>query len=91
MKKKKTSTSDLYTAELRTMGRSYTGIGTTALEAIEHINAKTARTSGILTVSKDGTHKERVVGRVLVTRAFSSAGMTREVALRGVASLFDGL
>jgi len=79
----------IYTAKVIIFGKTFTAKGDTATEAIANLQPGNAKGRVILCVEKDGKTRERVLPAPVATRLFNSRGMSREVALKNAASLFD--
>lgn len=87
----KKTVSKLYSASMKVMGKTFTGKGKTIQEAIASIKPGNVAGMVILTVSKGDKSKERVLGALVVKRAFNMAGMSQEVALKNLSNMFDGI
>lgn len=79
-----------YVATLSTYGRVFSASGLTIAGAIGNITPGTIRGKAILTLSRNGKSKERVLMPVPTMRLFNTSGLSREIQLKSVASLFQG-
>lgn len=79
-----------YTASVKILGRVYTATGTTAKDAFLNLKPNgVARGMGILTLSKDGVSREKILPSVQISRMFSPSPLVREIALKNVGLRFD--
>lgn len=88
IKKIKKSTRE-YTASIKVLGKIYTATGTSLREAIEELTPEKGKGVSILTISKGGMSKERVLNFGQTFRLFSASKLMREVALKNTCLLFD--
>lgn len=91
--KKKTSkrTSPPYTASIKLFGKLYTAQGKTPTEAITKLSPGMARGVAVLSVSNGVIAKERILSSMATTKLFNSVGLSREVALKNVSTMFNGI
>lgn len=82
-----------YTAKIKVLGKVYTSIASSPLEAIKALQVgKTAKGVSVLEVSKvGGRSKSVILPHFKTARLFSAHPMTREVALKGLSLMFDGI
>lgn len=80
-----------YTATYLTMGRKHTAEGTTALEAIDNLKLKGVKMKGVLTIEHGKEKKERIITPYMALRLFNSVGLNREVALKNITMMFQGI
>jgi hypothetical protein len=80
-----------YKAVIKVFGKSYEAEGGTAAEAIEGLSVRNAKGRGILTIQRGAVRKDRVLMPVAVLRLFGSSGLSRQVAVKNAASLFQGI
>ena len=80
-----------YEATLKVMAQTYTAKGDTAKDAIFALKPKNVKGKGILTVSNGKDTRERVISPMITSRLFNTVGLNREVALKNISILFDGL
>lgn len=80
-----------YTATLKVMAQTCTAEGDTAKDAIFNLKPKNAKGKGILTVQHGDEKRERVLMPIITSRLFNTVGLNREVAMKNIAIMFDGL
>ena len=80
-----------YEAILSVMGKTYTAVGDTALEAINSLEVKNAKGRGVLTIKHGTIQRDRVLASTVVSRLFNSIGLMKQVALKNMSVLFSGL
>lgn len=89
---KKVAKNNDYFASIKILGRNYQAQGATAKEAIEKLNVgKVAKGMSILTVTKGEKSCEKVLNHNQTFRLFSLSRMMREVAIKNVSMMFQGL
>jgi hypothetical protein len=79
-----------YNATARILGKVYSSTGSTISEAIENLKPGQVRGVCVLTI-KGKEAKERIIAPIQTYKLFNSAGLTRQVSLKNVSSLFEGL
>lgn len=80
-----------YIATAKVMGKKFSGKGSSVLKAIEKIDCGNVAGTVILSVSKGKKGKDRILPMTAARRLFNTRGLTREVALKNTANLFDGI
>lgn len=80
-----------YTATAKVLGKKYTGKGKTVMKALENIKTGAVAGMVIITVSNGKESKDRVIPMVTAKRLFMTVGLTREVALKSISGMFEGL
>lgn len=80
-----------YTATLSVMAKKYTAQGDTAENAILNLKPSNVKGKGILVVEHGKEKREKVLLPHITNRLFNSVGLNREVALKNVSVLFQGL
>lgn len=83
--------SEEYTAKAKIMGRTFQGKGESIIKALESLETGNVHGKVILTVSKGETTKDRILPIPMARRLFNSAGLTREVTLKQVSLMFQGV
>lgn len=78
-------------ATFKTRGRTYTAVGTSVPEAIGAIAFRNGKGMGVLTVARGDKSKTKILSAPQVYRLFSLSRLTREVALKETAALFEGV
>lgn len=78
----------LYTATLKSFGRTYTSSGPTIVDAIGSLQPPIAKGKGILTVTGQGKTYERILMPVVVMRLFGTRGLSRDIVLKQISKLF---
>lgn len=79
-----------YTATLKVMARVYEAQGITVSDAISKLNPLNCKGKAILTIKKGENSKERILQPMAATRLFTTRGITREVQLKNISSIFGG-
>jgi hypothetical protein len=81
------------TAKLVLNGRTYEASGATVAAALEALKVPGVPNvmKATLTVGSGGIYRTRIMPRVAIQRAFSPSRITREVALKNLTLLFDGI
>jgi len=80
-----------YEATLVIFGKKYVAVGKTAREAIENLELKNAKGSGILILKHGKEKREKIVNQAQMFRLFNASALMREVALKNMEILFNGL
>lgn len=88
---KKTAKKEEYTADIIVLGRKYSAKGKTIRDAIDGLEVGIARGKGVLAITHDGKTKERILNHVQLGRLFNTAGVSREIILKNISLLFDGI
>ena len=78
----------LYSVSAKIMGKMFKSEGETISEAISKLKVGMARGNVILVVSNGEITKERIIGMVSANRLFNSRGLTQQVALKNINTLF---
>jgi hypothetical protein len=93
--KKKTNKSvekkDLYQALLKVLGKTYSAEGSSVGEAITSLKPLNCKGRGILTITHGEAKKDRILTNVTTYRLFNSHGFTKEIAIKNIISLFQGI
>lgn len=89
--KKVSAKPEKYLASAKIMGKTFKGEGETIYEAIGNITTGGVVGMVILTVSQGKSSKERVIPMARARRLFNTLGMTREVSLKNMSLMFDGV
>lgn len=80
-----------YTATAKVMGKNFKGTGETIYEAIGNITPGGVAGNVILTVESKTGKKERILSMSIARRTFNTIGLTREVSLKNISNMFEGL
>lgn len=80
-----------YKASVKVLGRSYSATGSSLSEVIANLKPVNCKGRGILVIENNGNKKERILTNVLTYRLFNSHGLTREVAIKNVSLMFQGI
>lgn len=80
-----------YKASVKVMAQTCTAEGETARDAIFALKPKNAKGKAILTVQHGDEKRERVLMPVITSRLFNTVGLNREVAMKNIAIMFEGL
>lgn len=90
MAKTKAKTEE-YEVKAKIMGRTFSGKGENIIEALKSLDTGNVHGKVILTVSKGRVAKDRIIPIPMARRLFNSAGLTREVTLKQVSLMFQGV
>lgn len=77
----------MYTATLNVLGKTHTGKGKTIQEALGNI--KPGKIAGRCIVVING--REKIMSAPTIQRAYSTQGLSREVALKNLSLMFEGV
>lgn len=82
----------VYTASLKSFGRIHKGEGETIQEAIQSLNmGHFVKGVSVLTISKDGVSKDKILTAPQTYRLFSVSRLMKEIALKQISLMFQGL
>lgn len=73
------------------MGKTYEAEGDTVTEALNKIQLRAVAGKSILVISNKDNKIERVLPHPIARRAFTTIGMTREVAIKNLSLIFNNL
>lgn len=73
------------------MGKTYEAEGDTVTEALNKIQLRAVAGKSILVISNKNNKIERVLPHPIARRAFTTIGMTREVAIKNLSLIFNNL
>ncbi len=76
---------------LTNMGKTYEAEGDTVTEALNKIQLRAVAGKSILVISNKNNKIERVLPHPIARRAFTTIGMTREVAIKNLSLIFNNL
>lgn len=88
---KKTVKKDEYIVTAKILGKNYIAKGVSVKEALEKLDVGISRGRAILTVTHGKVVKERVLSVIQATRLFNTRGMSRDVTLKNISLLFEGI
>lgn len=88
---KRASKTSEYTVTIKSYGRKYSEIGSTVAEALGKLKAGKVRGTALITVTKGGVIREKIVNGLLIDRIFNAGGVTREIAIKNTSLMFDGI
>jgi len=89
---KKAKVSDDYNVSIKVLGKTYEAKGTSVKEALEKLTIRNLKgVRGIVTVEHGDVKKDRILMPLQATRLFNSHGLMREVAIKNVSTLFQGI
>lgn len=80
-----------YKAYLSIMGQKLSAEGDTPVAAITGLKPKNVKGKAILTLERGNLKRERVLMPAISMRLFNSVGLNREITLKNISILFDGL
>lgn len=85
---KKAIKKGVYEASVKVFGKIFKATGGSCMEAIGNLKPGNCKGVAILTVTKDGFGRDRILRPLIAHRLFSSQGITREVAIKQASLLF---
>lgn len=92
MKKTKKSKTDEYKLSIKILGRTYESNGKTMIEALNKLDIKNVKgVRGIITVEHGQIKKDRILMPLQANRLFNSYGLMKEIAIKNISYLFQGL
>ncbi|MES2224147.1 MAG: hypothetical protein V4469_04420 [Patescibacteria group bacterium] len=80
-----------YIATVAIMGKRYKSSGADVSVAIGGLQPKNCKGRAILTLEHNGIKKDRIIMPVLAFRLFNTQGLSREIALKNISTLFQGI
>ena len=80
-----------YLVKLKILGTLYSASGSTVAEAVGNLKVKNGKGVGLLSVICADKQKDKLLSRFLITRLFGGSRLGREIGLKQVSQLFDGL
>ena len=90
-KKTKKSVESVYSATVKVLGKTYKASGKTISDAIAGLTPENCKGYAILTVVNGDIMKDKILQPTQAFRLFNTLGLSRDIALKNVASLFSGL
>lgn len=81
----------VYQARLKVFGKYFEGKGKTVSDAIASLKPGNVKGTAVLTITHGTFSKDRIIPGPMTYRLFNSAGLTREVQLKNVSLMFDGI
>lgn len=96
MKNKKTVKNKItvvsrYKVFAKIIGRTYEAAGMTIDEAITNLKPGNCKGRCILTVQNGDVKKEKILMPILAFRLFNTYGISKQIALRNVTMMFQGI
>lgn len=93
MKTKKTNKKieENYKAVLIVLGKKYESSGETISEAISNIKVGNCKGKSVLTIMRGSNKKDRVIMPAITYRIFNSQGLSRDIAIKNISTLFQGI
>lgn len=80
-----------YTVSAKVLGKVFSVTGSTISEAFAKLKVPNAKGKAIISVERGTVRKDRVIMPIVASRLFNSQGITREVALKNISIMFDGI
>ncbi len=81
----------MYEVTLKILGKEYKAEANDIVQAFSGLKVGKVAGRVLLTVSKDGVEKSRILNAIVTDRALNGHGLTQEVAQKQIASMFQGL
>lgn len=78
----------LYKVTLNILGKEYTSEGSTIPLAISKLHPGIVRGRAVLVVEKNDYRRERILQPIMLNRLFNTRGMSQEVTIKNITSLF---
>lgn len=89
--KKESDVTVNYKATIIVLGRKFESVGLTVAEAISNLKPKNVKGKGILVIERGEIKKERVLMPLVTFRLFNSHGLTKDIVLKQISTLFQGI
>ena len=80
-----------YKVTVRVLGKTYEATGATVSEALLNLNPQNCKGVGVMVVSHGDVKKERILAPATLFRLFNTAGMSKQIAIKNVSILFQGI
>ena len=80
-----------YLVKLKILGTLYSASGSTVAEAVGNLKVKNGKGVGLLSVICVDKQKDKLLSRSLIFRLFGGSRLGREIALKQISQLFEGL
>lgn len=88
----KVGASTEYKATIQLLGKKFTAKGKTAREAIINLKVGGAgKGMGVIEVVNGQSRKSKILSSVQIFRLFSASKLMREIAIKNVSLMFDGI
>jgi len=81
----------MYKATIIVLGNTYKASGKTPAEAISKLKPLNCKGKGILTIDNGEKTKERVLMPAITFRLFNGSQFSKDVALKNISLMFEGL
>jgi hypothetical protein len=82
----------VYKVTAKVLGKTYEQTGSTVSEALNKFDVRNVKgVRSIITVEYDGRKKDRILQPMQTNRLFNSYGLTKEIQIKNVSILFQGL
>lgn len=89
--KKEVQPTSEYKATVKVLGKTYSSAGSSLSEVIANLKPINCKGRGILVITHNGLQKERILTNILTYRLFNSHGLTKDVAIKNVSLMFQGI
>lgn len=80
-----------YKATIKILGKTFKAEGTSVSEAISNLKVTNPKGKGILVVSNGDVSKEKILMPTITSRLFNTRGLSKEIATKQAATLFQGI
>lgn len=88
---KKAPKKEKYEASIKIAGKVSTNSGDTVSKAIDGLKVGNVRSIAVLTVKHGDKVKEKILYPHVATKLFNTQGLIRELNLKNISNLFDGI
>lgn len=90
--KKVGAVKEVYKVTAKVLGKTFEQTGTTVTEALNKFDIRNVKgVRCIMIVEHNGVKKERILQPLQTNRFFNSHGLTKEVQVKNISILFQGL
>ncbi len=80
-----------YKATILILGKKFHSTGASISEVISNLKPGNCKGKSILSLERNGRKVDRILMPVATYRLFNSVGLTKEISLKQISSLFQGL
>lgn len=89
---KTTKKAEAYALSIKVLGKTYTSKGETVKEGLQNLKVgNVAKGMSVLRITKGGVAKDKVIPPAQTAKLFSLSPLMREIAIKNVSLMFQGL
>lgn len=81
----------LFTVTAKILGKTYTKTGESLQQIFSDFNIRGTKGKCVLSIERNNQKREKILMPVQAFRLFNSSGFTKEVAIKSVSNLFQGI